>query len=105
MVSEELYNLCTDGDSVSYLLATNLNLSPREAWHNLYGHRQASVQCGDSGVDIEILEDSLKQNSLQRARDCGHWGPTKPSDLFLRVSCCKPESNIRLISYRSTMMR
>jgi hypothetical protein len=86
MISEELHDLCTDGDSVSYLLATNSKLSPGEAWNSLYGHRHASIHVDTTEEEIQIADDAVKHNDTQRAQECGHWGSTKPSDLFLQVS-------------------
>ncbi|EXJ54224.1 hypothetical protein A1O7_09561 [Cladophialophora yegresii CBS 114405] len=80
MIPKNVYELCQDGRSVSSELAKNPNLSPREAAKKLYG----------VGADDEIVTKKLKlgeekPGDLQEARECGNWGSSNPSDLFLRI--------------------
>ena len=89
MISDKVYKLCTSKDSVSALLAADPNLSPEEAWKNLYGSQATGERnCKAAAKD---RRDQATPADLQRAFECGNWGPTKPSKLFLRVSMGMPQ--------------
>lgn len=84
MISDRVYKLCTSPGNVSSLLAEDPSLTPGEAWKKLYGGHAAegkveSAVAGDSR-DIVTRED------LKRTAECGKWGPTQPSELFLQAS-------------------
>ncbi|KAH6856147.1 hypothetical protein B0I37DRAFT_425195 [Chaetomium sp. MPI-CAGE-AT-0009] len=89
-ISDHTLHLCTSGGSVSSLLAREPNLSPGDAWERLYGDTRKGEgaksepkrQSGDGREHIE--SESAPQTDLERAAKCGNWGPTKPSDLFLK---------------------
>ncbi|POS78376.1 hypothetical protein DHEL01_v203230 [Diaporthe helianthi] len=82
-VSDELLKLLTSPDSVSTLLAQNPSLSPGEAWMNLYAHHIGKLgkrrPTDDSGKRL------ASEEALHKAAEAGHWGPTQPSELFLRI--------------------
>lgn len=83
MVSEKVYRLCTQRDSVSAYLANNPAAAPHEAWNHLYGHERNS----DDGEHAEKQANGQNtSDALQRAQECGSWGATQPSKLFLQVS-------------------
>lgn len=84
MISDKVYQLCTSTESVSALLAQDPTLTPGEAWEKLYGHHAAAEK--ESISTAKTHRDHYTPNDLIRARECGNWGPTQPSDLFLRVS-------------------
>jgi hypothetical protein len=87
-ISERLYGLCTAEESVSRLLAEEPGLAPGDAWKRLYGHGLKAYR-----NEVSTREHQAPaQTRNERAADCGHWGPTKPSDLFLtvRISSQKP---------------
>jgi hypothetical protein len=81
MVSNDVYKSCLATDTVSLELAIDPKLAPGEAVKRLYtkgltpSHGRSRA-CGG---------DDLSSDDLQRAYDCGKWGATRPSDLFLRV--------------------
>ncbi|PBP25599.1 hypothetical protein BUE80_DR003453 [Diplocarpon rosae] len=83
MISDKVYKLCTSKESVSALLAQDPTLAPGEAWNQLFGENatreRESISTGKAYRDNHTPED------LQRARECGNWGPTEPSELFLRL--------------------
>ncbi|KAF2089467.1 phospholipase D/nuclease [Saccharata proteae CBS 121410] len=62
-LSKRIYNLCHAPETVSSLLAKDPELAPSEASKQIFGSH------GD----------------LERARQCGNFGDTRPSELFLRV--------------------
>ncbi|KAK4134471.1 phospholipase D/nuclease [Trichocladium antarcticum] len=90
-ITDGLVQLCTSDDSVSALVAQTPSLAPGDAWEQLYGKRAVTAAAEDeedSDCDCESTASDLEpvsQDELQRAARCGKWGPTKPSDLFLRI--------------------
>lgn len=84
-VSDGLFKMVTSPDSVSSLLAQDPSLSPSQAWKKLYGDydRKPSSSQSDHGAGGGSL---APEEALKRAADCGQWGPTQPSELFLKVS-------------------
>lgn len=83
-VSDELFQLLTSPQSVSSLLAEDPSISPHQAWKTLYGDYNGKVGASQSGV--EAGHSLATDEALERAAQSGHWGPTQPSELFLRVS-------------------
>jgi hypothetical protein len=75
--------LCWSHESVSSLLAHDPNLAPGDAWEKLYGDR--ALKSAAKSDSEGIKSDSVVQSELEIAANCGKWGPTKPSELFLRV--------------------
>jgi hypothetical protein len=88
MISEKVYKLCTSSESVSALLAKDPALAPGDAWRKLYGGHSAGEK--ESTATAKAHRDDVSPEDLQRAFECGNWGPTKPSELFLRVSTLVP---------------
>lgn len=85
MVSDGLHKLCTNKESVSALLAENPTLAPVDAWQQLYdSYVPTSKSAAGSGRDSEE-EHSISAEELQRVAECGNWGPSQPSELFLKV--------------------
>ncbi|KAI8624312.1 phospholipase D/nuclease [Xylariaceae sp. FL1651] len=82
-ITDHLYEWCQSKESVSSLLAADPNLTPGDAWHKLFhGHR--------FGVDTqEHIRDvgkyPITDEEMQRARQCGKWGPNEPSNMFIRI--------------------
>ena len=88
-ISHRLIELCTSSESVSSLLAKDPTLAPGDAWKLLYGHHNSSDRKVEeheaNGIAAGSSEPPSSSDELQRAAKCGKWGPTKPSELFLRV--------------------
>ncbi|KFY24031.1 hypothetical protein V493_05478 [Pseudogymnoascus sp. VKM F-4281 (FW-2241)] len=84
MVSDGLHKLCTNKESVSTLLAEDPTLAPGDAWKRLYGSYVPTVKkAAVLGRDSE--EHSVRAEDLQRIAECGNWGPSQPSELFLKI--------------------
>ncbi|KAJ7221756.1 iq calmodulin-binding motif protein [Mycena pura] len=77
MIPPSIHQLCTGTETVSSLLAHDPELPPGDAWKKLYGHHPASKAAPE--------HKPLTPDDLVRARECGKWGPTQPSDLFLKL--------------------
>jgi len=84
MISERVYKLCTNSQSVSGLLAKDPTLAPGDAWKQLYGSHIPDEKSSISTA--EAKRDTITPADLKRASECGNWGATQPSELFLRVS-------------------
>jgi hypothetical protein len=100
MISDKVYKLCTSPESVSSLLAKDPTLAPGEAWKNLHGHHAAGEK--ESKSTARAHRDEITPEDLKRAAECGKWGPTQPSELFLRVRFLNWHSPIlclTLVSY------
>ena len=82
-LSDRIVELCTSPESVSALLAADPQQAPGDAWDKLYGKWKRSKSPAE-GKDGEP-SPPVWQDELQRAAKCGKWGPTQPSELFLRV--------------------
>lgn len=80
-ISDHVYKLCTTPESVSSLLAQDPKLSPGEAAKRLY--HPEGIRISEPGLPKSRTPASAEE--LQRAYECGKWGPTKPSELFLRI--------------------
>ena len=83
MISDKVHKLCTSSESVSALLAADPTLAPGEAWKKLYDHHSLGEK--ESTHTAKAHRDHCTPEDLQRARECGKWGATEPSELFLRV--------------------
>lgn len=83
-VSDRLYELCTSSDSVSAVLANDPTISPEQAWKRLYGKYEGKHAAKKllNGVTESVTTEQV----LAQTAKCGKWGPTQPSELFLRVS-------------------
>jgi hypothetical protein len=102
---DHVIELCTSNESVSSLLAQDPQLAPGEAWKKLYGHH--ATKHNSKAID-SAGKASIGQEELERAAKCGKWGPTQPSELFLRVCCpCSVCSSILVAQMldRYTTMR
>ncbi len=82
--SNRTYELCTSKESVSSVLAADPSLAPGDAWRKLYGHHVGKLTTSKAANDAGKSE--VSPADLERAAKCGNWGPTQPSELFLRVS-------------------
>ena len=110
-VSDQVIRLCTSSESVSSLVAEDPALAPGDAWERLYGAHALkaavkSEQRKSAGGENHEAHPA-NQPDLERAARCGKWGPTKPSELFLRV-CTILDRNGRQTETernRSTTMR
>jgi hypothetical protein len=105
LVSDAIVDLCTSPHSVSSLLAEDPNLTPKEAWERLYGAWKPSKATkddnGNASVAAHVSLGGLSKEDLERVAKCGNWGPTQPSELFLKVCisyvrrCLRPANHSR----------
>jgi hypothetical protein len=80
MISDKVYELCRNPQSVSSELARNPTEATSKIAKQLYGHLEAPPSAKDFDIPAEHTSADLN-----RAFECGNWGPQKPSELFLKV--------------------
>lgn len=86
-IPPRVYDLCHSNKNVTSELEDHPDESPGRIAHRLFHHDEAVKE--DIAGPIKDVAD--KDNALERAYECGIWGPSRPSDLFLKVSCDKRE--------------
>lgn len=98
-ISDKVYDLCRNGQSVSSSIAADPSLTPGEAAKHLFHPDTFSISEGNPPVQ----RVPASEEDLQRAYDCGKWGPTRPSELFLRIfhDSLLPLEHDPLVSNRS----
>ena len=79
-ISDKVYNWCTSPHSVSSELTNNPKQSPGTAAERLYGKGHTTVS---EKKHTKTYEYTPKE--LERAFQCGKFGDTKPTELFLRI--------------------
>jgi phosphatidylserine/phosphatidylglycerophosphate/cardiolipin synthase-like enzyme len=77
-ISDKVYNWCTSPYSVSSELSKDPKLAPGTAAERLYGKDHTKVSEHPDTYEYPPEE-------LERAFQCGKFGDTKPSELFLRI--------------------
>lgn len=80
-ITDKVYKMCTDKQSVSSLLAQDPTLTPGAAATKLYHPDTVSISEGAPPKD----RSPATPEELERAYQCGNFGPTRPSELFLRI--------------------
>lgn len=80
MIPPKVYELCRNGKSVSGELAQNPSEAPSKAAKRLFG-----VHLEEEVVGERLHKPKEGANDLEQALECGKWGETRPSDLFLNV--------------------
>ncbi|KAJ6608617.1 hypothetical protein B0H10DRAFT_2067394 [Mycena sp. CBHHK59/15] len=83
MISPNVRALCNGTETVSSLLAQDPELPPGDAWKKLYGPHAAAPN--QSAAAAREHRDDHTPEDLKRAHECGKWGPTEPSELFLKL--------------------
>lgn len=80
-ITDKLLQQCTSSESVSSLLAQDPTLAPHQAASKLY-HPE-----GFTLLDTAPPHDRtvITAEELEKAYQCGNWGPTRPSELFLQM--------------------
>lgn len=81
MVSDHAFKLCQEISTISSESAKNPSEAPIDIIKRLYGHHKPNTSHEASRVDRPIASVT----DLERALQCGRWGPQQPSEFFLRV--------------------
>ena len=78
-VSDKIYRFCTDPTNVSSELAESPSQEPAQLAGHLYGEESVALI-----KHASHLRQPVSPAQLQRARECGNWGNSNPSELFLQ---------------------
>lgn len=90
MIPQTVFDLCQSAQSVSSELAKNPAEAPHDACKKLFG-----VDPEDSKITKKLHVSHEAPEDLEQALQCGKWGKSRPSDLFLRVRCvCARETRL-----------
>ncbi|KAH8694364.1 hypothetical protein BGZ61DRAFT_451842 [Ilyonectria robusta] len=81
MVSKRVYDLCQARETVSSVLAKDPTQAPGDVVKRLYGHGENRLHQDESDKDVA----ASSADALEAAFQCGRWGLTKPSPLFLQA--------------------
>lgn len=81
MLSDTVYELCHDDNTVSSELLKDPSQSGPKVFEHLYHDRKSKAHSRDSK---ESVDDT--NNELKKVLECGNWGNSEPSELFLKVS-------------------
>ncbi|KAJ6547026.1 hypothetical protein B0H19DRAFT_1211731 [Mycena capillaripes] len=95
MIPPSVHALCTGTETVSSLLAKDPELPPGDAWKKLYGSHTPGSK--ESVAKAREHRDAHTPEDLKQARECGKWGPTEPSELFLKLyhdALCTLDHNV-----------
>ena len=79
MVSENVVKLCQAAEVVSSVLGKDPTAAPGDIVKQLYGSKK------DVHSQLDGHPPVLAPEQLEIVRQCGRWGPTQPSPLFLQV--------------------
>ncbi|KAI9847238.1 MAG: hypothetical protein M1838_000974 [Thelocarpon superellum] len=82
MISDKLYQLCRAEETVSGELAKDPTQAPGAVVKRLYHENISTPNLSESA---SAGRPSATADDLQRAFECGKWGSTRPSELFLRI--------------------
>ncbi|KAI9873321.1 MAG: hypothetical protein M1830_000543 [Pleopsidium flavum] len=80
MVSQKVFDLCRSNVTVSSELAHDPTLQPGSIVKKLYGD-----DIGGHDEHKNFKRHNATAEDLERAYQCGKWGGTRPSELFLRI--------------------
>ena len=78
-ISDEIYRFCRDPSSVLSELTQNPSQEPALLVKKLYGAERIAITKRKAHS-----QQPASPEELQRARECGKWGPSEPSELFLQ---------------------
>lgn len=80
MVSEKVLDFCQRKTTISSELARDPTLAPGHVVKKLYG-----TDVADHAELKHFKEPRASAEDLEKAYQCGKWGSTRPSELFMRV--------------------
>lgn len=100
MIPDRVYKVCHDTDTISSEMAKDPTQAPGDVWKRLYEEYDKDSH---SDKEVESHKSEITEEDLKRAYECGNWGPTRPSELFLRVR--RQLSGILHIGLRALLCR
>lgn len=105
MIPPKVVELCKSGKSVTSELEKNPAEAPSEAGTRLFGVDIEEDVIGEREQKHHKYDDHEDAAALQQAFECGNFGSTRPSDLFLKASSISRERTVSVLTHdRSTTM-
>lgn len=86
MIPKRVVELCQSGKSVTGELEKNPAEAPSEAGQRLFGVDIEEDVTGEREQKHHKYDENEDASTLQQALECGNFGETRPSDLFLKAS-------------------
>jgi len=86
MIPPKVVQLCQSGKSVTSELEKNATEAASEAGKRLFGVDIEEDVIGEREQKHHKFDENEDSAALQQAFDCGNFGGTRPSDLFLKAS-------------------
>lgn len=80
-IPPRVYDFCHSNKNVTSELEDNPHETPGHIAHRLFHHEQAIKE----DVSGPMKDVGNAEDVLERAYECGIWGASRPSDLFLKV--------------------
>lgn len=80
MVPWKVYRLCRSDTTVTSEIARDNTQDPTKVFNKLFESNQSDKNAEDSVYK--------QKDVLQMAHECGKWGTSEPSTLFLQVNNC-----------------
>lgn len=105
MIPPRVVEFCQSGKSVTSELQKNPSEPASEAGTRLFGVDIEEDVIGEREQKHHKYNENEDTAALQQAFECGNFGDTRPSDLFLKVRALDKANNLALLtSCRSTTM-
>lgn len=87
MIPPRVYEICRNGISVSSELAKNPTEAPSIICERIFPVNGKAKPATNGAGHIDTKSNSAGEKSeLEAASNCGNWGSSKPSQLFLQVN-------------------
>ncbi|RFN54469.1 hypothetical protein FIE12Z_1257 [Fusarium flagelliforme] len=83
MVSQNVFNLCQATETVSSALAKDPSQSPGDIVKQLYRNNEHNKSTNQNTPPASPPNEAV--SAVETAFQCGRWGPTVPSQLFLQA--------------------
>jgi hypothetical protein len=85
MIPPKIFELCTSGQSVTSELEQNPSEAPVHASKKLFGVDIQEDVLGEKESKFVKKHEDDDANALEQAYECGNFGQTRPSELFLKA--------------------
>lgn len=88
MVSDRAFKLCRETRTVTDEYAKNPSKAPLQICEELYGHQKPTLAHEEQKHEHLVTGEDRPPptaGELEKARQCGKWGPQQPSEFFLQV--------------------
>ena len=89
MIPPKIYELCHRDKTLTAELAKNPSEPPSSVCKRLFETDPIEEEVEDKQTETAAEETT----DVEQARDCGNWGGSQPSELFLKVEMTSPRAS------------